>query len=271
MAEFEVEGLKLYYDERGRGEPLVLIPGFGTGAWIWYRQADAFAEHFRTVVFDPRGVGRSEGRDEPRSMREFADDVAALLDELKIERAHVLGASFGGFVAQEFALAYPGRTQSLVLCCTSFGGARHVPPSAAMLAAIASTKGLNTEERVRENLRLAFSPRFVAESPEEVERVIALRAESYVPEHAYLRQLQAAVAFDASARVGAIKAPTLVITGDADRTVPGENSANLAAAIQGAELRVVEGGGHIFFIEQAEEFNRAVVEFVERNNLKFFP
>jgi pimeloyl-ACP methyl ester carboxylesterase len=268
MAEFEVDGLKLHYEERGRGEPLVLVPGFGTGAWIWYRQAGAFAGHFRTIVFDPRGVGRSGGRDEPRAMREFADDVAALLDELKIESAHVLGASFGGFVAQEFALAHPGRTRSLILCCTSFGGARHVPPPAETLAAIASTKGLNTEERVRENLLLAFSPRFAAESPGEVERVISLRAENPVAEHEYTRQLQAAVAFDASARVGEIKAPTLVITGDADAIVPHENSLNLAAAIPGATLRVVGGGSHTFFIEQPEEFNRAVVEFVEQNSLE---
>ncbi|HEX8558120.1 MAG TPA: alpha/beta fold hydrolase [Pyrinomonadaceae bacterium] len=262
MPEVEVKGLRLYYEERGRGEPLALIPGFGTGAWIWYRQAPAFAERFRVVTFDPRGVARSEGRDEPHSMREHADDVAALLDHLKIERAHVLGASFGGFVAQEFALAYPGRVRGLVLCCTSFGGARHVPPSAETLAAIASTKGLNGEERVRENLLLAFSPRFAAASPAEVERVIRLRAENFVPEHAYARQLQAAVAFDAGSRAGGIKAPTLVITGDADAIVPHENSLNLAAAVPGATLRVIEGGSHAFFIERADEFNRAVVEWL---------
>ena len=264
MPKVQLGEVELYYEEHGRGEPLVLVPGFGTGAWIWYRQVPAFARRFRTVVFDPRGVARSGGRDEPLTMRRFADDVAALLGALDIERAHVLGASFGGFVAQEFALAHPARTLSLVLCCTSFGGAGHRPPSAATLAAIASTKGLNTEERVRENLLLAFSPRFAAEHPEEVERVISLRAENPVPEHAYLRQLQAAVAFDASGRVGGIESPTLVITGDADAIVPHENSLNLAAAIPGAALRVVEGGSHAFFIERPDEFNRAVVEFVGR-------
>jgi pimeloyl-ACP methyl ester carboxylesterase len=259
-----VRGAELYYEEHGRGEPLVLVPGFGTGLWIWYRQVPAFAERFRTIVFDPRGVARSEGRDEPFTMRQLADDLAALLEALGVESAHVLGASFGGFVAQEFALAHPERTRRLVLCCTSFGGARHVPPSAETLAAIASTKGLNTEERVRENLLLAFSPRFVAEHPEEVERVIRLRAENYVPEYAYLRQLQAAVAFDAAGRVGQIDVPTLVLTGDADAIVPHENSLNLAAAIPGAKLRVIEGGSHTFFIERPEEFNRAVVEFIEQ-------
>jgi pimeloyl-ACP methyl ester carboxylesterase len=263
MPTVNVRGAELYYEEHGRGEPLVLVPGFGTGLWIWYRQVPAFAERFRTIVFDPRGVARSAAADEPFTMRDLADDLAALLEALKVERAHVLGASFGGFIAQEFALAHPARTRSLVLCCTSYGGAGHRPPAPETLAAIASTKGLNTEERVRENLLLAFSPRFVEEYPDEVERVINLRAANVVPEHAYLRQLQAAVAFDAAARVGAINVPTLVITGDADVIVPHENSLNLAAAIPGATLRVIDGGSHAFFIEQSEEFNRAVVEFLD--------
>ena len=264
MPTVKVKGVELYYEEHGRGEPLVLVPGFGTGLWIWYRQVPAFAERFRTIIFDPRGVARSEAPDAPFTMRDLGEDLAALLEELQIEKAHVLGASFGGFVAQEFALAHPERTRSLVLCCTSYGGSGHVPPAPETLAAIASTKGLNTEERVRENLLLAFSPRFVERQAEEVERVISLRAENDVPEYAYLRQLQAAVAFDAAARVGRITAPTLVITGDADAIVPHENSLNLAAAIPGSTLRVVEGGSHTFFIERPEEFNRAVFEFIEQ-------
>jgi len=256
--------LELYYEEHGRGEPLVLVPGFGTGLWIWYRQVPAFAERFRVIVFDPRGVARSAAQDAPFTMRDLAEDLAALLEELKVEKAHVLGASFGGFVAQEFALAHPSRTRSLILCCTSYGGTGHVPPKPETLAAIASTKGLNTSERVRENLLLAFSPRFAAEHPSEVERVVNLRAENHVPESAYLRQLQAAVAFDASARVGKISVPTLVITGDEDAIVPHQNSLNLAASIPGSKLRIIGGGSHAFFIEQADEFNRAVVDFVEQ-------
>lgn len=264
MPTASVRGVELYYEEYGRGEPLVLVPGFGTGLWSWFRQVPAFAERFRVIVFDPRGVARSPAPDEPFTMRDLAEDLAALLEELKVERAHVLGASFGGFVAQEFALAHPQRTRSLVLCCTSYGGPGHRPPAPETLAAIASTKGLNTEERVRENLLLAFSPRFVEEQPAEAERVINLRAENDVPEHAYLRQLQAAVAFDAAARVGAINVPTLVISGDADVIVPHENSLNLAAAIPGAALRIIEGGSHTFFIERPREFNRVVVEFIEQ-------
>jgi pimeloyl-ACP methyl ester carboxylesterase len=262
MPTVRVNEIELYYESHGRGEPLVLVPGFGTGLWIWYRQVADFASKFRTIVFDPRGVARSIAPDGPLDMRRLADDVAALLDALQVERAHVLGASFGGFVAQEFALAYPERTRALILCCTSYGGPRHCPPAPETLQAIASTKGLNTEERVRENLLLAFSPEFVARHPSEIERVIRLRAENHVPESAYLRQLQAAMAFDAEGRVAEIASPTLVITGDADVIVPRQNSSNLAAAIPGARLQVIEGGSHTFFIERPAEFNRAVVKFI---------
>ncbi len=264
MPEVQLRGVRLYYESRGEGDPLVLIPGFGNGMWIWFRQVEELARRFRVVTFDPRGVARSEGRDEAFTIADLADDLAALLDALEVESAHVLGASFGGFVAQEFALEHTARTRSLVLACTSFGGRGHVAPSPETLAAIASTKGLNTEERVRENLLLAFSPDYLGREAGEVERIIRLRAENPVPEYVYTRQLQAAVGFDAAGRVGRIDAPTLVVTGDADVIVPPENSRNLAAAIPGAELRVVPGGSHTFFIERAEEFNRIVTDFIER-------
>src|ERR1044071_1146533 len=112
MPKVQVGNVGLYYEEHGAGEPLVLVPGFGTGLWIWYRQIHSLAGRFRVIAFDPRGVARSDKPDEPMTMRAYADDVNALLEALNVEKAHVLGASFGGFVAQEFALAHAGRTKS---------------------------------------------------------------------------------------------------------------------------------------------------------------
>jgi pimeloyl-ACP methyl ester carboxylesterase len=263
MPKIQTGEIELYYEEHGAGEPLVLIPGFSNGLWIWFKQIPALAQKFRVIAFDPRGIARSAAPDEPISIRLIADDIAALLRALAVERAHILGASFGGFVAQEFALAYPQMTHSLILCCTSFGGPGHVPPPLLTLQAIASTKGLNTEDRVRENLLLAFSKNYLEKNAEEVERVISLRAANTVPGYSYQHQLQAAIAFDTEARVSDIRAPTLVLTGDEDIIVPSVNSQNLAARIPGARLHVIEGGSHTFFIERAEEFNRAVTEFIE--------
>lgn len=262
MPAIKVGDIQLHYEIHGAGAPLVLIPGFRTGLWLWFKQVETLARKFRTIVFDPRGIGQSGATDGPMSIRMLADDLAGLLSALGIEQAHILGASFGGFVAQEFAIAYPQMTRSLILCCTSFGGARHLLPSLGTLQALAAIEGLNTEERTRRNLLMAFSPKFVREQGEEIERVIELRLRNPVKDAAHFAQLQAAAQFDAEARVSEIKAPTIVITGDEDTIVPPGNSGNLAAQIPQARLVQLEGGSHMFFIEQPEKFNQAVIEFI---------
>ena len=254
--------MKLYYESEGEGEPVVLIPGFAAGRWIWFKQISELARRFRVIVFDPRGVSRSDKPRGPQTMSMLADDVAYLLETIDVESAHIVGASFGGFVAQEFALKYPEMTRKLVLCCTSFGGPNHVLPAPETLAALASTKGLDSEERMRANLLLAFTPEYVRREVAEVDQIVHLRATNEVPEHVYLSQLQAAMSFNAEARIGQIKSSTLVLSGDKDVIVPVQNSRNLAARIPGAELRIVEGGSHTFFIEQATEFNHIVTQFL---------
>jgi len=264
MPEIKINDANLYYEAHGNGEPLVLIPGLGTGLWLWFKQAPVFAGSFRTIVFDPPGVGRSQESDVAFTARSMAATVARLLDALDIERAHVLGASLGGFVAQEFALEFPQKTMSLVLACTSAGGAGHIPPPASVLEAYASNFQLNAEERIRQNLLLSFAPDYVATHGAEVERVLEMRLSNFVPDEVYMQQAHAGQTFDASARVSQIKARTLVITGDADGIVPVENSYNLAAEIPQAKLAVVPGGSHMFFIEEADRFNQAVVEFIKQ-------
>lgn len=266
MPRVSVDGLKLYYEIEGDGEPVVLIPGFAAGRWIWFKQIGELAREFRVIIFDPRGVSASDKPEGPQTMCLLADDVAHLLQTIGIESAHIVGASFGGFVAQEFALKYPSMTRKLVLCCTSFGGPNHVTPAPETLLALASTKGLNSEERMRANLLLAFSPEYVRTEVAEVDRVVHLRAANEVPEHIYLSQLQAAVSFDTESRLERIESPTLVLSGDADVIVPVENSRNLAARIRGSKLRIIEGGSHTFFIERAAEFNQIVTEFLSEGN-----
>jgi pimeloyl-ACP methyl ester carboxylesterase len=257
-----VNGLKLYYEIEGDGAPVVLIPGFAAGRWIWFKQTAELARKFRVIIFDPRGVSASDKPEGPQTITLLADDIAHLLQTIGIESAHIVGASFGGFVAQEFALKYPSMTRKLVLCCTSFGGPNHVVPAPETLQALASTKGLNSEERMRANLLLAFTPEYVQTQTDEVDHIVHLRATNDVPEHIYLSQLQAAMNFNTESRLEEIKSPTLVLSGDADVIVPVQNSRNLAAKIAGAKLHIVKGGSHTFFIEQAGEFNHIVTEFL---------
>jgi len=259
-----VNGLQLYYESEGEGAPVVLIPGFAAGRWIWFKQIPDLSRNFRVVIFDPRGVSASDKPEGPQTISLLADDVAHLLETIGIQSAHIVGASFGGFVAQEFALKYPSMTRKLVLCCTSFGGPNHVAPAPETLQAISSTKGLNSKERMRANLLLAFTPEYVQTQVTEIDRIVHLRATNEVPEHIHLSQLQAAISFNAESRLAEIKSPTLVLSGDADVIVPVENSQNLAAKISGAKLEIIEGGSHTFFIEQAGEFNRIVAEFLRQ-------
>ena len=263
MPKLQVGKVRLNYEIHGQGEPLVLIPGFRAGRWLWFKQVETFAQKYRTIVFDPRGIGESDESDKPIAIRTLADDLAGLLSALGLEQAHILGASFGGFVAQEFAIAYPQMTRSLILCCTSFGGPHHLPPSMKTLQAMATPEGLNTEESTRQNFRFAFAPAFINERPYELEHVIRLRLSNPVSDQTHVAQVHAAATFDAEARVSEIKAPTLVITGDEDTVVPPINSHNLAKQIPGAILIVIEGGSHMFFIEQPEKFNSAVINFID--------
>ena len=216
MPKISVNGFKLHYEIEGDGEPLVLIPGFASGREIWSGQTPTLSRNFRVITFDPRGISASDTPDGPQSISLLADDLAHLLLALHIHKAHVLGVSFGGFVAQEFALKYPSMTRKLVLCCTSFGGPNHVVSD----MDLAATRELNSS------------------------------------------QFDAAVNFNAEARIEKIRSATLVISGDEDAIVPVQNSRNLAAKIPGATLQIVERGSHTFFMDRADEFNQLITDFL---------
>lgn len=256
--------MKIFYESRGAGEPLILIPGFASGAWNWFRQTEELSENFQVITFDPRGVSRSKiSDDEAVSLSAIAADIVTILDDLKIEKANILGASFGGFVAQEFAIAFPDRLDKLILACTSFGGANHVAPDMEILLAFVSTSDLNQSERIRKFMVPAFTSEFYAANREMVEYVCRLREENFVPENVYMQQLAAATSFDAEKRLSSIKAECLILTGDKDLVVPPQNSVNLARAIPHATLKIIKDGSHMFFIERAAEFNRIVSEFLK--------
>jgi pimeloyl-ACP methyl ester carboxylesterase len=257
--------MNLFYKTHGTGEPLVLISGFASGAWLWFRQIDELTKYFQVITFDPRGIGNSKIEESKSvTISGIADDVAKILDELNIKKASILGTSFGGFVAQEFALKYPERLDNLILACTSFGGKNHVlPDNFEVLTAFGSTENLNSLERIRKFMIPAFTKDFVTDNYEIVEQTCKLREQNEVPENVYLQQLQSATTFDMQAKISKISAKTLVITGDSDQVVPMQNSINLANLIPNAELEIIENSGHLFFIEQAEKFNKLVKNFIK--------
>ncbi|MCW5959654.1 MAG: alpha/beta hydrolase [Pyrinomonadaceae bacterium] len=257
--------MNLFYETLGTGEPLILIPGFASGAWTWFKQSEDLSKDFQIITFDPRGIGRSKTSDEDLqnlSIEVFVKDILQILDELKVEKANVLGASFGGFVAQEFALSFPERLNKLILACTSYGGAKHVKPDIEILRSFTPDPALTHTEQIRKFLRPAFTEEFNQNCSDMVEKVCRLREENEVAEAVYTAQLETAFTFNFEDRVSKISAETLIITGDKDSVVPMGNSLNLADKIPNAKLKIIKNGSHLFFIENAEEFNRAVKEFL---------
>lgn len=262
-----LKDFRLFYESHGAGNSLVLIPGFASGAWNWFKQTGELSKDFRVVTFDPRGIGKSKSPNIRGngnfSLEVFAEDVLGLLNALEIEKAHIIGASFGGFVAQEFALKFPERLNKLVLVCTTAGGANHVRPSIEVLRSFAPDASLTRGEHIRRFLRPAFSEEFNVNRADEVEKVCRMREESDVSETTYLDQLETAFNFDLESKTRSIKAETLVLTGDKDLIVPMENSVNLSNSIPNAILKIVKTGSHMFFIEKADEFNRVVANFLK--------
>jgi pimeloyl-ACP methyl ester carboxylesterase len=113
-----LNGVSIHYHVEGRGDPLVMIMGFSAGRLGWLPQIPFFRKHYRVVTFDNRGVGRSDKPLGPYSTRMMADDTVRLMDLLGIEKAHIMGLSMGGMIAQELAIEYPQRVMKLVLACT---------------------------------------------------------------------------------------------------------------------------------------------------------
>lgn len=258
--------MKIFIESHGTGEPLVLISGFASGAWIWFEQIEELSKHFQVISFDPRGISHSkfEITETPLvSIQLIAEDICQILDELGIEKANILGTSFGGFVALEFALNHANRLKKLILSCTSFGGQNHVPPSMEVLMSFASTESLNSSERIRKYIQPAFTEEFWQSRQEIVEKVCQLREENIVPEAIYYQQLQSAMTFNKENEVSNIKAETLIITGINDRVVPMQNSVNLSNLIPNSKLEIVENGSHLFFIEQAPKFNEIITNFLK--------
>jgi len=265
MPTVTVNGIDLHHVEAGSGEPLLLIMGFGGDHLAWAFQVPALSARYRVITFDNRGAGQSSVPDEPYSTRVMAQDAVGLLDALGVERAHVLGVSLGGMIAQEVALNHPGRVRSLQLHCT------YARPDRYMLALMDAWRTVRARATPEEWLRTValwlFSPRTYAERPDFVETVIQTALTNPHPFSltGFLRQGDAVRGHDALDRLPGLTCPTLVSVAEDDILVPPRFAREVAAATPGAELRVIAGAGHAYFWERADVFNTMCLDFLAQH------
>ena len=217
----------------------------------------------RTLALDPRDVGDSDPSPGPYSIADVAGDVHALLGELGIGRASLVGISMGGFVALELALRHPEAVDRLVLCVTSAGGPNHVSTSPAIMRLLMpGDEEEETGDGARRVCAAVAAPGWAERHPEEIEHFVEIARYRPMSRAAYLRQLDACRAPDVSGALDRIAAPTLVLHGDVDPLVPLANGEQLAAGIAGARLKVYADTGHIPEVERADEFNADLLDFL---------
>jgi len=256
----DVAGLRIRVSERGRGgRPLLLVPGIGTSLEIWPPLLDALGG-LRTLAFDPPGAGLSSVPALPLRLPRLARVVAGVLDALGHERVDVLGVSWGGALAQQVARQYPGRVRRLVLAATSCG-LGSIPGHPAALAAMANPLRFHSRsffELVAPYVYGGASRRSALQRSDEA-RLWLRRPPSF---RGYAYQLVALAGWSSLPWLHRLPQPTLVVAGAEDPLVPVRNARILAGRIPNATLHVVEGGGHLFLIDQAAESAAAIRAFL---------
>lgn len=264
------DGVRIYYETRGQGEPLALIFGFAGSSRGWGEPFVKLLElRFKTILIDNRGTGQSDKPEAPFSMADMAADVASVLDHAKIERAHVMGISMGGMIAQEFALNHPRRLRGLVLGCTLCGIAHSVPGDPEVLAALQVNPDQPLAPQVERLLAACCAKPFLASSRGQAvveDRVAEVMNYPMTPTHTYQLHFAAIGGFDTFERLPQIKAPTLLITGTSDLLVPEINSEIIKERIPGSRLHKIPGAGHVFFWEAPEETAAVVTNFLSAAN-----
>jgi pimeloyl-ACP methyl ester carboxylesterase len=250
----------LDYEVRGTGDPILFIAGAADDRNGWAMNVPAFESEYRCVVFDNRDVGSSPRADAQYTIRDMAGDTLAVMDRAGIERAHVVGHSMGGMIAQHVAANAPERVRSLSLVCTMAGPDEYC--NGVLNAWKIGAAQLSPEDFTR--MALLF---WVGETTINAAGVEALASE-FVPAvaaqgfEAFIRQVTALQLSDLRSSLGGITAPTLVVGAAEDKCTPEHLSLELVRGIKGARYLRIEGSGHSPTVEQPEALNAAIREFL---------
>ncbi len=265
MPQVDVDGLTISYDVQGEGEPLLLIPYTSADHACWAFQLPAYTEHFSCIAIDLPGSGESDKPPGPYSTDGHADQVAAFLDAIGIEDAHVAGMSFGAAVGMHLAARHPGRVRSLSLHSGWHASDEYLKIVVEQWRTLATTLPTVADVVIQGIFPWCFTPDMYVERPEFVETLVDfVRGRPAQPVDAFLAQTDAVIAHDASAALGEIDTPTMITFGARDLVCSTRFAEPLKSGIAWSELVVFEHLSHAGLHEDPETFNRATLDFLLR-------
>lgn len=254
-----VNGIKMNYSDDGKGLPIVFVHGFPLSRKAWQKQIDALKSSYRVIAPDLRGLGENDAATGTTTMTQFADDVHALLQQLKTGPVVLVGHSMGGYVTLAFARKHPEMLRGLVLVCTKAGN------DSAEAAAGRRTTADKVKASGSSVVVDAMTPKMLAAGNQDtnmLEQVRAIMAPSK-PESVMAALLGMAERADSTPMLSQIKVPTLVVTGADDIVIPPAESEKLAAGINGAKLVTIAHSGHLVAFEKPAEFNAALQNWIK--------
>jgi len=264
MPTVETNNINCYYEIHGQGRPLVLIAGLGSDSQSWQPVLVELAKHFKVVVFDNRGIGRTKYPQENFDIGTMAQDTLGLIDTLGIERADILGHSMGGCIAQEVAIKHPQKVNKLILASVSaFTSERNKLLFTDLLRLL--EEGIPYELFLREFLFWIFTPEFFNNN-ENVDSAIKYLLDYPYPItlDGFRRQVEALNKFTSQGRLDRIKAETLVLAGRKDILITSKEVENLSGKISNAKAVYLENAAHSIHMEEAESFIKSIVDFLRR-------
>ena len=263
MPKAKVNGFNLYYEVHGEGFPFLMIQGLSENVYWWDAPLiEELSKSFKVIIFDNRDVGRSDKTEGEFTCKMMADDTVGLMDALDINKAHILGHSMGGFVAQELVLNYPERVGKLILCSSGCGGSKAPlinPKTMRFLMKLSRRE--HTRKLIEEGMPHMFSEDFLKNNPKYIEKKIEDILTIPTKPESFMRQIS--TRFNSYTRLKKIKAPTLILHSKKDILIPPGNAEILAEKINGAKLIYFENSAHMIFMEEPEKFIEVVLEFLK--------
>jgi pimeloyl-ACP methyl ester carboxylesterase len=252
MPKVKVNDIKMYCEVKGKGYPLVMINGLGGNLNLWDPHlVEGLSKNFKLVLSDNRGTGRTDISSKEYTIRLFADDTAGLMNALGISKAHVLGLSMGGMIAQELAINYPEKISKMILCSTHCGSSKLVQSSQRVPETPIDPSKMSPED-YRKALTIICTDDFIEENPDFVRLMAQKRLIHPTSKEAYMRQLNACRKFDTFERLHQIKTPTLVLHGRKDVLIHPKNATILTEAMPNAKLVFFEKSAHALAEEMSE-------------------